>query len=147
MLWIVVIGLAALGIWKIARGILAVAPEQKRKWLKRIEEFAKAVIYLAIAATALTFANGGSTSTAQSTGGFADALVRTPWGHRARDHRTRRDRHRRVLRLSGCRPKVHREHHRAADLRARGGCARGCRLRRQGGCARCDRDRVRRCRL
>jgi hypothetical protein len=80
MLWIVVVGLAALGVWQVVSGILTVGPEQKRKWMRRFAEVAKAVVYFALAATALTFANGGSTSTAQTTGGFADTLVSTPGG-------------------------------------------------------------------
>ena len=64
----------------IVVGILARGSDAKGTWARRLGEWGKAVAYLAIAGTAFTFANGGSTNAAQSTSGFADTLVVTPGG-------------------------------------------------------------------
>ncbi len=80
LLWVVVVGLAALGVWQFVVGLLARGSDTKSKWAHRAAEWGKAVAYLAIAATAFSFAIGGSTNAAQSTGGFASGLVATTGG-------------------------------------------------------------------
>ncbi|WP_394769246.1 DUF1206 domain-containing protein [Lacisediminihabitans sp.] len=80
LLWVVVVGLAALGVWQLVVGLLARGSDTKSRWAHRAAEWGKGVAYLAIAATALTFANGGSTNAAQSTSGFASGLLATPGG-------------------------------------------------------------------
>lgn len=75
ILWVVVVGLAALGLWQL---ISAFA--WRSKVGKVLSAIGRGVIYLVIAATALTFALGGSKSSASSTTGFTTKLIATPGG-------------------------------------------------------------------
>lgn len=80
VLWVVVVGLVALGIWQVVAAFLVPAADPKRKWAHRAAELGKAVAYLAVAATAYTFASGGSTSSAGDTQSFSAALLQAPGG-------------------------------------------------------------------
>jgi len=80
VLWTVVVGLAALGLWQVMEGILVPARDEKRKWAHRAVEFGKAVAYLAVAATAFTFAMGGSSDSGTDAQGFTSTLLATPGG-------------------------------------------------------------------
>lgn len=75
LLWVVVIGLAALGIWQIVSGFA-----QWGRAGKVLSALGQGVIYIAIALTALTFALGGSKSSASSTKSFSATLLTTPGG-------------------------------------------------------------------
>lgn len=80
LLWIIVVGLVALGLWQIIQIIVAVGPDPKRKWAHRIRDFGKAIAYLAIAAITFIFASGGSTNSATSTRDFSTTLIAAPGG-------------------------------------------------------------------
>ena len=80
VLWAIVIGLVALGLWQVLEAFLVPAYDPKRKWAHRIIELGKGVAYLAIAATAFAFANGASSDAAKSTQDFAAALLAAPGG-------------------------------------------------------------------
>lgn len=80
ILWVMVVGLLALGLWQIIQIFVVVGPDPKRKWAHRIGEFGKAVAYLAIAAITFSFASGGSTSSASSTKDFSATLLSAPGG-------------------------------------------------------------------
>ena len=80
VLWTIVIGLAALGLWQVAEAILVPSPDPKRKWGHRAIELGKAVAYLAIAGTALSFAMGGSSDSGGDAQGFTATLLATPGG-------------------------------------------------------------------
>lgn len=75
ILWVSVVGLAALGLWLLVSGIA-----QWGHWGKVLSDLGKGVVYLAIAVTALTFALGGSKSSDSSTKGFTAQLISTPGG-------------------------------------------------------------------
>ncbi|WP_427017458.1 DUF1206 domain-containing protein [Pseudarthrobacter sp. P1] len=80
LLWVIVVGLAALGLWQIVQTIVVVGADQKRKWAHRLGEFGKAVAYFAIAATTFTFARGRPTNAVNATYDFSAGLLAAPGG-------------------------------------------------------------------
>ncbi|WP_188680215.1 DUF1206 domain-containing protein [Subtercola lobariae] len=80
LLWVIVVGLFALGLWQIISGFLVRESDAKKRWGKRVSEFGKAVAYIAIGVTALTFALGGSKSSASSSQSASAKLIATPGG-------------------------------------------------------------------
>lgn len=80
LLWVVVLGLTALGLWQVAQVFRVSEPDTKRAWAARAKEGGKAVAYLAIASTALTYAMGGSSSSSGSTQSLSAQLLGTPGG-------------------------------------------------------------------
>nr|WP_308470955.1 DUF1206 domain-containing protein [Clavibacter michiganensis] len=67
LLWVVVVGLVGLGLWQLIETVLARGEDAKRTWAARAKELGKAVAYLAVAATALRFAMGGSSDSSEQT--------------------------------------------------------------------------------
>ena len=80
VLWVIVVGLAALGIWQLLSAALVREPDTTKRAAHIAGELGKAVAYLAIAATALTFALGGSSNSASSTKSFSATLLASPGG-------------------------------------------------------------------
>lgn len=80
LLWVIVVGLVALGLWQVVQTILVPGPDPKREWLHRIGDLGKAVIYIAVAFTAFIFAHGGTTSSSQSSKTFSAKLLSAPGG-------------------------------------------------------------------
>ncbi len=80
LLWAVVVGLSALGLWLLVASFLIPGSDPKRKWSHRVVEWGKAVVYLALAFTAFTFARGGSTSATSSTSDATATLISSPGG-------------------------------------------------------------------
>lgn len=80
VLWIVVIGLGALGLWQLLQTLLVREPDAKRRWVARLKEGGKAAAYLALAATAARFATGGSADSEQQTQDFSAGLLAQPFG-------------------------------------------------------------------
>lgn len=80
LLWVLVAGLAALGLWQVVQVILARGADRKRKWARRISDVSKAVTYFALAFVAATFAAGGSKSSATSSETFSAKLLSAPGG-------------------------------------------------------------------
>ncbi len=79
ILFVVVVGLAALGLWQIVSAIAGRGGSKGRAGAIA-SGLGQGVVYLAIAATALTFALGGSKSSASSTTSFSATLLSTPGG-------------------------------------------------------------------
>lgn len=79
-LWIVVVGLTGLGLWQVVEAILVPARDPAKKWAHRAKELGTAVVYLAVAATAFTFAIGGSSSSSGDTQSLTAKLLATPGG-------------------------------------------------------------------
>ena len=65
VLWVIVLGLAALGVWQIAEAFLERDPDTKKKWGRRVKEVGTALAYFAIGATALVYALGGSSDSSR----------------------------------------------------------------------------------
>ena len=80
LLWVLVVGLFALGLWQITEGILVSSPDATKRWVHRITEFGKAAAYIALALTALTFAVGSESDSARSTQKFVAELLTQPGG-------------------------------------------------------------------
>lgn len=80
VLWTVVIGLVALGLWQVVQAFLVPARDPKRKWAHRVIELGKGIAYLAIAGTAFTFALGAGSDAAQGTQDFTAGLLAAPGG-------------------------------------------------------------------
>ncbi|MES2094200.1 MAG: DUF1206 domain-containing protein [Actinomycetota bacterium] len=80
VLWVVVVGLAALGLWQVLSAALVRDSDATKRVAHIAGEGGKAVAYLAIAATAFTFARGGSSNSAGSTTSFSATLLANPGG-------------------------------------------------------------------
>lgn len=80
LLWIIVIGLFALAVWQIAEAFLERDPDAKKKWGHRVKEVGTAVVYLAIAFTALVYALGGQSESSDSSKSLSAQLLTTPGG-------------------------------------------------------------------
>jgi len=80
LLWVVVIGLFALGLWQILEAATVQESDPKKRTGARLKEAGKAVAYLAIAITALRYAMGGGGSSEQSTENATAGLLGSPWG-------------------------------------------------------------------
>jgi hypothetical protein len=80
LLWAIVIGLVALAAWQIAEAFLARDADAKKKWGHRVKFAGTAVVYLAIAFTALVYALGGQSDSSQSSQGLSAQLMATTGG-------------------------------------------------------------------
>lgn len=80
VLWVVFVGLAALGLWQVLSAALMRDPDVKKRAAHITTELGKAVAYLAVAATAFTFARGGSSNSAGSSKSLSAALLSNPGG-------------------------------------------------------------------
>ncbi|MDJ0349746.1 DUF1206 domain-containing protein [Cryobacterium sp. PH29-G1] len=79
LLWTVVVGLFALGLWLIISAFI-MRGDPKRKWSRRLTNLAKAIVYFALGATALTFAQGGTADSASSTQSASASVLASPGG-------------------------------------------------------------------
>ena len=80
LLWVIAIGLFALGLWQIVQAFLERNPDTKKKWGYRVKYVGTAVAYIAIAITALVYALGGRQDSSQSSQTFSAQLMSTPGG-------------------------------------------------------------------
>lgn len=80
LLWVIVLGLAALAIWQVAEAVLERDPDGKKKWGYRAKYLGTAAVYLAIAGAALVFAMGGQSDSSESTQTFSAQLMSAPAG-------------------------------------------------------------------
>ncbi|WP_203581335.1 DUF1206 domain-containing protein [Microbacterium hibisci] len=80
LLWAIAIGLVALAAWQIAEAFLERDPDSKKKWGHRIKYIGTALVYIAIAITAVVYAMGGSSDSSESTQTFSAQLMSTPGG-------------------------------------------------------------------
>ena len=80
VLWLIVLGLVALGVWQIAEAFLERDPDTKKKWGRRVKEVGTALAYFAIGGTALVYALGGRSDSSQSTTTFSATLLANPGG-------------------------------------------------------------------
>lgn len=80
ILWLTVVGLAALGLWYVVEAALGIGSAWKRRWLRSLMMCAKAAAYIALAATALSFARGNGTSAKSSTRHASSTILALPGG-------------------------------------------------------------------
>ncbi|CAN5219177.1 DUF1206 domain-containing protein [soil metagenome] len=80
ILWVVFVGLLALGLWLIVNAFLSVPREAKKRAVHYVSEIGKGVAYLAVAITTLTFALGGSSDSAQAATSVSASFLASPGG-------------------------------------------------------------------
>lgn len=80
LLWLTVVGLFALGLWLIVQAFMGVGSASKKRWIRSLVAAAKAVAYIGVAGTALTFALGGSSNASSSTQQASGSILALPGG-------------------------------------------------------------------
>ncbi|MCD2168735.1 MULTISPECIES: DUF1206 domain-containing protein [Microbacterium] len=80
LLWVIVIGLAALAVWQIAEAVAERDPDTKKRWAHRAKDVGTAVAYAAIALTAFTVVSGGSSDSGEQSRTMSAQLMATPAG-------------------------------------------------------------------
>jgi hypothetical protein len=79
LLWVIVVGLWALGVFQVLEAAL-VRGTDKDDWAERVKEGGKGVAYLAVGFTAFTFARGGSSDSSDQTESLSASLLAAPGG-------------------------------------------------------------------
>jgi hypothetical protein len=87
MLWLVAIGLVALGLWRIAEAIVGSKPGERTSrsgtdtpaW-KRAKSLGLAVVNFAIAFSAIRFATGSGQQSSQQNAGLSAHMMQSGWG-------------------------------------------------------------------
>jgi hypothetical protein len=86
ILWVVVVGLAALGLWRIAESIVGSKPGERAArnddtpaW-KRAKSLGLAVVNFAIAFSAARFAMGSGQQSTQQNAGLSAQMMQSGWG-------------------------------------------------------------------
>lgn len=79
LLWVLAAGLAALGLFQLLTAAL-IRGTDKDDWAERAKEGGKGVAYLAVGASAATYASGGSSDSSEQTQGISAQLLATPGG-------------------------------------------------------------------
>jgi hypothetical protein len=77
---VIVVGLAALGLWQILQAFLVPGSDSKKVWAHRLKEIGKGVAYLFVAGTALTVALNGSADSSESTSSASATVLALPGG-------------------------------------------------------------------
>jgi len=80
LLWVIVIGLAALAVWQVAEAVAERGPDAKKRWAHRAKDVGTAVAYGAIAVTAFTVVSGGRSDSGEQTRTLSAQLMATPAG-------------------------------------------------------------------
>ncbi|MEL4320505.1 DUF1206 domain-containing protein [Leifsonia sp. YIM 134122] len=80
VLWLIVVGFAALGLWQLVNAVLPPPDKDTKRAAHVVKELAKGIVYLALAGTSLTFALGGSSSSAESSKQFSAQVLAAPGG-------------------------------------------------------------------
>lgn len=80
LLWLIALGLFALGLWQVAEAFLVRDPDSKKKWGYRVKYVGTAIAYVTIGVTALVYALGGRSDGDQSTQTLSAQLLATPGG-------------------------------------------------------------------
>jgi hypothetical protein len=80
VLWIVIIGLLALGLWQVIETILAPGADPKRRWATRVKEAAKGLVYFALAVVGIGIAMGGSANSTSSGTSTSAKILSAPGG-------------------------------------------------------------------
>ncbi len=80
LLGIVALGLLGLAVWQVTEAVLERDADLKRRWGYRLKYIGTAVVYLAIAWTALVYAFGGETDSSESSESFTSGMLATSAG-------------------------------------------------------------------
>lgn len=79
-LWVAVVGLGALALWLLLQAALGIGSSSKKRWVRSVVSLGKAVAYLALAGTALTFAVGRSSHATTTTRNASATILSLPGG-------------------------------------------------------------------
>jgi hypothetical protein len=80
LLWLAVVGFFALALWLVIQAALGIGYASKKRWVRSLVSVGKAVAYLALGLTALTFAQGGSSDASSSTEQASTGILALPGG-------------------------------------------------------------------
>jgi hypothetical protein len=80
LLWVIAIGLFALGAWQVAEAFQVREPDRRKRWGRRIKFVGIALAYAAIAVSAMISALGGRTDSDQSARALSAQLLAAPGG-------------------------------------------------------------------
>ncbi|WP_130177370.1 DUF1206 domain-containing protein [Cryobacterium sp. SO1] len=80
VIWAIVVGLTALGLWQLLQAFLVPGTDPKKVWGHRLKELGKGVAYLFVAGTALTVALTGSADSSGSTASASATVLALPGG-------------------------------------------------------------------
>ncbi|MBC7724249.1 MAG: DUF1206 domain-containing protein [Burkholderiaceae bacterium] len=80
LLWVAVVGFFALGLWLVVQAALGIGSTSKKRWVRSLVAVGKAVAYIALGVTALTFAQGQSSSSSDSTQQASAGILALPGG-------------------------------------------------------------------
>jgi len=80
VLWVATVGLVALGLWLVINAFIDPGASGRKRAVHFLTNFAKGIVFLVLAVTAYTFAQGGSTSSAGTTGSASASLLASPGG-------------------------------------------------------------------
>ncbi len=79
LLWLVVVGLWGLALFQVLEAVV-IRGSDKDAWAARAKEGGKGVAYLAVGATAFTYATGGSSDSSSQSQSFTAQLLANPGG-------------------------------------------------------------------
>ena len=80
VLWVGVVGFAALGVWQLTEALLPRVGDIKDQLGERAKALAKGVVYLVLAVTTLSFARGTGSSSSKQSRDFTASLMAHPGG-------------------------------------------------------------------
>ena len=80
LLWAMTIGLFALALWLILAAVFDIGSTSSKRWSRTLVSAAKAVAYIALAVTSLTFARGSSSNATSSTEKASSNILALPGG-------------------------------------------------------------------
>ena len=80
LIWVIAVGMLALGLWQFASAALEDEPDRKRLWMARAKLVGKGVAYLAIAAIAIGVALRGGSGGGGGEEDLTAKLLATPGG-------------------------------------------------------------------
>jgi hypothetical protein len=80
VLWVLAAGLVALGLWYVVEGVLADGDDARKRWGRRVGEWVKAIVYIALGVSAATVALGSRPDGDQSAQSASGAVLAMPGG-------------------------------------------------------------------
>jgi len=79
-LWVAVVGFFVLGLWQLASAVALRTGGQSSRWADKVKSLSKAVVYLALAWTTLSFAKGRPRSSKAQSADFTATLLQQTGG-------------------------------------------------------------------
>lgn len=80
LLWVTVVGLAALALWLLAQAALGIGSSSKKRWVRSLVSLGKGVTYAALASTALSLALRNPSDSSESAQQASGTILSLPGG-------------------------------------------------------------------